>query len=414
MSEHTLPEHLVIVGNGMASLRLVEELLKRATPGAMRITVIGKEDEPAYNRVLLSSRLAGEVDAAGISLRSRGWYAALGVTLITGTQVTAIDRSTRQLALSSGERIGYDRLVLATGSDPVRLPLPGADIENVVTFRDTKDVERMEALPAGSRAIVIGGGLLGIEAAWGLKRRGMKVTLIHVLDRLMERQLDAPGGRQLEKAILDKDIEIILQATSKQVESDGEASILHLNQNIKPGEANLQLPFDLLVMAVGIRPRTALARAAGLDVNRGILVSPTLATSDPRIFAIGECSECAGVVPGLVEPAYQQAEALSRTLCGDSVAYEPKPVATNLKVSGVPVFSCGRFETEAGDEVICLTDPDLGIYRKLLVRDGRLAGCVLVGDTADGLFYLDLLTSGRALDPFRADLAFGRAWCEAA
>jgi nitrite reductase (NADH) large subunit len=409
-----MSEHIVIVGNGMASLRLVEELLKRAMPNALRITVIGEEAEPAYNRVLLSSRLAGEVEADGISLRSHGWYAARGVTLITGTKVTAIDRTISAVALSSGESIGYDRLVLATGSDPVRLPLPGADIDRVVTFRDTKDVERMEALPAGSRTIVIGGGLLGIEAAWGLKRRGMKVTLIHVLDRLMERQLDVNGARQLEKAILGNDIEVILQATSKRVESVGEASILHLNQNMKSGETNLQLPFDLLVMAVGIRPRTELARAAGLDVNRGIIVSPTLATSDPLIFAIGECSESAGVVPGLVEPAYQQAEALSRTLCGDPATYEPKPVATNLKVSGVPVFSCGRFETEAGDEVICLTDPDLGIYRKLLVSDGRLAGCVLVGDTADGLFYLDLLTSARALDRFRADLAFGRAWCEAA
>lgn len=402
-----MSEPLVIIGNGMAAARLVEELGRQAL-GRYSVLVIGAEPHLAYNRVLLSSVLAGEMPREETELKPRSWWERQGVTLVYGRRAVRIDRDGRAVMLEDGTRLPYAKLVLATGSDPIRLPKPGMELPGVVTFRDHDDVGAMLAAAGpASRAVVIGGGLLGIEAAYGLAATGTRVTLLHLMDRLMERQLDAEAAAMLKVALEARGISVLLGADTAAVEGDGCVEAVRLADG-------KELPCDIVVAAVGIRPNATLAREAGLQVGRGIVVDDRLTTSDPAIHAIGECAEHRGTCYGLVEPAYQQAAVLARHLAGRSASYEGTVLSTNLKVSGVPVFSAGDFLGEPGTESIVWRDPGVATYRKLVLRDGALAGAILFGETSDALWYLDLIRAGQPLGALRDLVVFGRSLAEAA
>ena len=400
-----MSEPLVIVGNGMAATRLVEELTTRAQ-GKYAIAVVGDEPSLAYNRVLLSSVLAREVAAEDIELKPSGWWKDRGVTLVYGRRAVEIDTRQRFVRLRGGAKLGYGKLVIATGSEAVRLPLPGADLPGVVTFRDKSDVATLlDRARPGARAVVIGGGLLGLEAAYGLMKAGMHVSLVHLMDRLMERQLDPRAGELLKQAIEARGIEVVLHAESEAIQGRRKVAGLRL----KDGR---NIAADLVVMAVGIRPSVQLARGAGLDVGRGIVVGDDLATSAPDVYALGECAEHRGVCYGLVEPAYEQAGVLARNLAGEDARYTGSLLSTNLKVSGVSVFSAGEFLGGENMEPVVLSDPGRKTYRKLVIGGGSLKGAVLIGDTSDALWYLDLIRSGRPVSALRDGLVFGRAFAE--
>jgi nitrite reductase (NADH) large subunit len=395
-----MSEPLVIVGNGMAAARLCEELTRRAL-GRYAIALIGAEPRLAYNRVLLSSVLAGEVTAGEISLKAAGWWRERGVTLCYGTPATAVDTEAQNVSLADGKILPFSKLVFATGSRAVRLPIPGAELPGVMTFRDLGDVASMtESAGAGKRAVVVGGGLLGIEAAYGLARSGAVVTLVHLMDRLMERQLDARAAALLRRAIEAKGIEVLLGSATARFSGRSRLEAVEL----KDGRS---LPADIAVIAVGIQPNTELAAVAGISVKRGIVIDDGLATSADNVFAIGECAEHRGLCYGLVEPAYEQAGILAARLGGHDARYRGSINATNLKVSGVKLFSAGEFLGAPGTESIVFSDRDH--YRKLVIRDDRLAGAVLYGDTADALWYLELIRSGVEIGGMRDDLMFGRA-----
>lgn len=400
-----MSEPLVIVGNGMAATRLVEELTTRAQ-GKYAIAVVGDEPSLAYNRVLLSSVLAREVAAEDIELKRAEWWRDRGVTLVYGRRAVEIDTRQRFVRLRGGARLGYGKLVIATGSEAARLPLPGADLPGVVTFRDKSDVATLlERARPSARAVVVGGGLLGLEAAYGLMKAGMHVSVVHLMDRLMERQLDPRAGELLKQAIEVRGIEVVLNAESEAIRGRRKVTGLKL----KDGR---DIAADLVVMAVGIRPCVQLARDAGLDVGRGIVVGDDLATSAPDVYALGECAEHRGVCYGLVEPAYEQARVLARNLAGENARYTGSLLSTNLKVSGVSVFSAGDVLGATNTDSIVLSDPGRSTYRKLVIGKDRLEGAVLVGDTSDALWYLDLIRSGRPVSDLRNDLVFGRAFAE--
>lgn len=399
-----MAEPLIIVGKGMAATRLVDELSQRAL-GRYSIAVIGAEPRLAYNRVLLSPLLAGEIGATDIELKPAAWWRARGVSTLYGRAVIAIDREARTIALEDGLSLPYAKLVLATGSSPLKPPFPGIDLPGVATFRDTADVELLRAhAERGARIVVIGGGLLGLEAAYGLSRAGGKVTLLHLVDRLMERQLDAEGAALLAYQMGKRGIAVRLNAATKAFVGRDKV------EGVELADGSI-VPADLVVIAIGVRPNTGLAKAAGLVTNRGILVDDGMASDDPAIFAIGECAEHRGQVYGLVEPAYEQARVLATRLAGKDASYAGSLLATNLKVSGVGVFSAGDFEAGEGDETVVLRDRAAGIYRKFVLREGRLAGCILVGETSGALFYLGLIRSGQDITAIRADLPFGEAYC---
>ncbi|HEX3503958.1 MAG TPA: FAD-dependent oxidoreductase [Xanthobacteraceae bacterium] len=400
-----MSEPLVIIGNGMAAARLCEELSQRAL-GRYAIAVVGKEPRLAYNRVLLSSVLAGEVAANDLTVKPADWWRKHGVTLCYGTAATAVDAAARTVTLEGGTTLPFAKLVFATGSRAVRLPLPGADLPGVLTFRDLADTESLvHAARRGSRAVVIGGGLLGIEAAYGLAKAGVEVTLVHLMDRLMERQLDARAAALLKRAVEAKGIKVELEAATASIHGDDHVEAVEL----KDGRI---LPADTVVIAVGIAPNAEIAGAANLAVNRGIVVDDGLATSDPNIFAIGECAEHRGVCYGLVEPANEQARALAERFAGRDAHYTGSVNATNLKVSGVHVFSAGDFLRAPGTESIVLADAGLCTYRKLVIEGERLVGAVLYGDTADARWYLELLRTGASIEAIREDIVFGRAFAE--
>lgn len=399
-----MAEPLIIVGKGMAATRLVDELSQRAL-GRYSIAVIGAEGRLAYNRVLLSPLLAGEIAEPDIELKPAAWWKARGVSTLYGRAVSTIDRAARTVTLEDGLALPYAKLVLATGSRPLMPPVPGFELPGVATFRDVADVALFRVVAAaGARVVVIGGGLLGLEAAYGLARIGAKVTILHLADRLMERQLDREGASLLAAEIAARGIDIRLNCTAERFVGEERVEAVELTD----GSA---IPADLVVVAIGVRPRVELAVAAGLDVNRGVDVDDGLASSDPAIFAIGECAEHRGLVYGLVEPAYEQARVLASRLAGGRERYTGSLLATNLKVSGVGVFSAGEFEAGEDDETLVLRDRFAGIYRKFVLREGRLAGCVLVGDTQGALFYLGLIRSGQDISAIRADLPFGEPYC---
>jgi nitrite reductase (NADH) large subunit len=387
----------------MAGLKLLEEIVALC-PNRYDIVLAGKEPRTPYNRVLLSSLLAGEAQEADIELRPASWYVENGIGFVCGTPASELRPAAREVVLADGARLGYDRLVLATGSNAICLPIPGGRLPGVATFRDLADVEVLRAVAPGGRAVVIGGGLLGVEAAHGLARRGVRVRLLHLMPRLMERQLDAPAAALLKTAMEKLGIDVVLEAQTAAIEGDGKAERVRL-------EDGRTFPASLVVMATGVRPETALAASGGIEMGRGIKVDDKLETNWPSVYAIGECAEHRGLCYGLVEPAYQQAKVLARYLAGLPARYDGSLPATNLKVSGVPVFSMGDFDG-SGAETIVLEDQEAATYRKLVVQNNRLAGAVLVGDTTDSLWYRDLMCAGAPIAPIRDRLVFGRALAE--
>lgn len=389
----------------MAAARLAQEIASRAL-GRYAVAVIGDEPRLAYNRVLLSSVLAGEIASQEIELQPAKWWRDRGVTLSYGQAATSVDLQSRRVVLADGRLVPFRKLVFATGSQPLRLDIPGAGLPGVHTFRDSRDVDLLLKLAVGQRrAVVIGGGLLGLEAAYGLAKAGAPVTLVHLMDRLMERQLDAPAAALLKRLVEAKGIDVRLSASTTAIFGDGKV------QGVELADGTC-IAADAVIFAAGIRPNAALARSAGIAVGRGIIVDDHLATNAEGVYALGECAEHRGTCYGLVEPAYEQAKVLAETLAGRAAAYAGSVLSTNLKVSGVNVFSAGDFLGGEGTEAIVLSDARQGSYKKLVIADGRLTGAILIGDTQDALWYLELIRSRTGIKAFRSALMFGRAMAE--
>jgi nitrite reductase (NADH) large subunit len=397
-------ERLVVIGNGMAGCRAVEEILAR-NPGGYSIVIFGAEPRVNYNRIMLSPVLAGEKAFDDIVINSAEWYVENGIELISGDPVERIDRTTQTVIARSGRTEPYDRLLIATGSDPFIIPVPGHKLPGVVTFRDLDDVDKMlAAADRGGSAVVIGGGLLGLEAAHGLNLRGMQVTVVHLMPTLMERQLDEAAGWLL-KAELERRGQTILTGadTAEIMEKDGRVAGVKL----KDGR---EIPADIVVMAVGIRPATALAKSAGLDVERGIMVDDHMVTSDPAVMAVGECVQHRGICYGLVAPLWDMCRALADHVTGAPTGYAGSVTSTKLKVSGIDLFSAGDFSGGDRAEDIVMRDAARGVYKRVIIRDDRLIGAVLYGDTSDGSWYFDLLRKGEDVSDIRDALIFGQAF----
>ncbi|MCB2014509.1 MAG: nitrite reductase large subunit NirB [Sphingobium sp.] len=397
------PPHLVVIGNGMAGCRAVEEILAR-DPGKYRITIFGAEPRVNYNRIMLSPVLAGEKTYEEIIINGQDWYDDNGIELISGDPVAGIDRAAKTVTSRSGRAISYDKLMIATGSDPFIIPVPGKDLPGVVTFRDLDDVEKMlAAADLGGNAVVIGGGLLGLEAAHGLSLRGMQVTVLHLMPTLMERQLDEAAGWLLKTALEGRGQTILTGADTAEIVGDGKVEAVRLKDGT-------EIPADIVVMAVGIRPNVALAKEAGLAVGRGIQVDDDMVTSDADILAVGECVEHDGNVYGLVAPLWEMCRSLADGLVAQPNGYRGSVTSTKLKVSGIDVFSAGDFSGGEGCEDIVLRDATRGVYKRVIVKDNKIVGAVLYGDTADGNWYFDLLKKGEDIAEIRDALIFGQAF----
>ena len=398
------PRFVVVVGAGPSGARCAERL---AEAGAV-VTLIGAETGHPYNRVALSQLLAGDLDEAALVTHDDDRLRALNVRHMPGTRIAAIDRSARMLRTEDGRAIPYGTLVLALGASAIRLPLPGADLPGVAMYRTLADVRHMlDEAGRGGRAIVIGGGLLGLEAAVGLARRGMGVTVLHGADRLMERQLDSGAARLLVRRLAEWGVDVVLEAKTVALEGTDRVT----GARLADGSV---IPAGLVVMAVGIRPEVALAREAGLDVNRGVVVDDAMRTSDPDIHAVGECAEHGGACIGLVAPALAQAEVAAEAILGRRAAYRASFEATALKVAGAGVWSAGALDAE---ESVVLDDPGEtagdGQYRRFLLSDGRLIGAVLYGDVSDAAWYRGLIADAQPLPArVRQALPFGPAFAE--
>jgi nitrite reductase (NADH) large subunit len=396
-------QHLVVIGNGMAGCRAVEELIAR-DPTRYRVTIFGAEPHVNYNRIMLSPVLAGEKTFEQIVINDHAWYATNTIELVTSDPVQTIDRAAKTVTARSGLTVSYDKLMIATGSDPFIIPVPGKDLPGVISFRDMADVDHMlEAAGKGGAAVVIGGGLLGLEAAHGLTLRGMKVTVIHLMPTLMERQLDEAAGWLLKSALEARGQVILTEANTAEIVGDTHVEGVLL----KDGTL---IPASLVVMAVGIRPSVALARDAGLEIGRGIKVDDHMVTSDPSILAVGECVEHDGNVYGLVAPLWDMCRALADGLTDRHSGYRGSMTSTKLKVAGLDVFSAGDFSGGAGAEDIVLRDASRGIYKRVVVKDDRIVGAVLYGDTTDGGWYFDLLKRGEDISAVRDMLIFGQSF----
>jgi nitrite reductase (NADH) large subunit len=395
---------LVIVGNGMAPGRMLEHLFERA-PGAYDVTIFNAEPRVNYDRIMLSPVLSGEKTYEEIVIHGDGWYVDHGVTLYKGHKVVAIDRAARTVTSEPGETVSYDKLVIATGSLPFIIPVPGKDLPGVLTYRDLDDVQAM-LLAAQSRekAVVIGGGLLGLEAAAGLNARGMDVTVLHLMPSLMERQLDAPAGFLLQRALEARGIKVITKANTKAIHGDKRVERVELADGS-------MIDCSLVVMAVGIKPNAALAKDAGLTVNRGVVVDPGMTTSDPDILALGECAEIEGQVYGLVAPLYEMARVAAARLAGDdTTAFVHVDTPTKLKVTGIDLYSLGDFADGADREEIVLRDAAAGVYKRLIIKENRIIGTVLYGETADGAWFNDLKKKQADISAMRDTLIFGQAY----
>jgi nitrite reductase (NADH) large subunit len=396
---------LVMVGNGMAGVRTLEELLKIA-PDIYDITVFGAEPYANYNRILLSPVLAGEQTIKDIMLNDVDWYEQNNITLHLGKKITRIDRVKRQVIAEDGTAAEYDRLLLATGSMPFILPVQGKDLKGVISYRDIHDTNAMiEAARVHKQAIVIGGGLLGLEAANGLKLRGMDVSVVHINDWLMERQLDAVSGRMLQKSLEERGLNFLLKKSTQEIVGDesGQVKAVRFTDGT-------EVPAQLVVMAVGIRPNTALAESAGLHWNRGIVVNDTMQTFDPRIYAVGECVNHRGTAYGLVAPLFEMAKVCANHLANFGIGrYQGSVTSTKLKVTGIDLFSAGEFMGGEGTEEIVLSDPIGGVYKKLVIKDDKLVGACLYGDTVDGSWYFKLLREGKNIGEIRDTLMFGES-----
>ena len=392
---------LVVVGTGMAGVRVVEEVLAR-DPGRFDITVFGAEPHGGYNRIMLSPVLAGELQFADIVTHDAAWYAARGVELLSGEAASQVDTGSRIVRGERGTVREYAALVLATGSDPVMLPVPGADLPGVIGFRDIADVRAMrDACRPDGRAVVIGGGLLGLEAAHGLRRNGMDVTVLHLLPSLMERQLDPVSAGLLARAMGARGVCVRTEAATLAVLGTDRVRAVALADGS-------EIAADLVVMATGVRPRTALAAAAGLRFGRGIEVDDAMRSSDPRVFAVGECAEHRGEIVGLVAPAWEMARVCAEQIAGGLTSrYVPKASGTRLKVTGIDTFSAGDFLGGPDTEAIVFRDPSRGVHKRLVLRDNRLVGVAMVGDARDCGWHLDLLTRGTDVSAMRDNLIFG-------
>ena len=401
----TQKQRLVIIGNGMAPGRMLEHLFE-AAPDAFEVTIFNAEPRVNYNRLMLSPVLSGEKAYADIITHDEAWYAKHGVTLHTSAKVAAIDRAAKTVTSVNGISASYDKLVIATGSNPFIIPVPGHDLDGVLTYRDLDDVERMIEIAKGKgHAVVIGGGLLGLEAAAGLKAQGMDVTVLHLMPTLMERQLDPAAGYLLEKAFEDLGITVKTKANTRQILGhDGKVVGIELEN----GE---RIDACMVVMAVGIRPSADLAKSVGLAVNRGIVVSDHMATSDPDVFALGECVEHRGNCYGLVAPLFEMAKVIADQLTGKiAAAYQGSVTATKLKVTGIDLYSAGDFADAPDREEIVLRDAAAGVYKRLVLKDNKIIGAVMYGETSDGPWFFDLLKKGTDIADMRDTLIFGQAY----
>lgn len=398
------PQKLVIIGNGMAPGRMLEHLFDKEGV-AFDVTIFNAEPRVNYNRLMLSPVLSGEKTYADIITHDDDWYSQHGVTLHKGAKVSEIDRNAKMVRAENGLTAAYDKLVIATGSNPFIIPVPGHDLPGVMVYRDLDDVEQMIAQSAkpGAKAVVIGGGLLGLEAAAGLKMQGMDVTVLHLMPTLMERQLDEAAGHLLEQALADRDIKILTQANTDHIAGDGRVEKVVLKDGT-------ELAADIVVMAVGIRPSKTLAETIALTTENGIVVDDNMRTSDPDIFALGECVQHRGQCYGLVAPLYEMARVLADTLAGEAAAYTGSVTATKLKVTGVDLYSAGDFADGEDREEIVLRDASAGIYKRLVLKENRIIGAVMYGDTADGPWFFDLLKKATDVSEMRDTLIFGQAY----
>ena len=397
---------LVMIGNGMAGVRTLEELIK-LVPDMYEIAVFGAEPHPNYNRILLSPVLAGEQTMDEIILNSWDWYRDNGIRLHAGKKVTEVDRVRRLVRSDDGTEEAYDRLLICTGSNPFMLPLPGKDLAGVIAYRDIADTNTMIAAASQYRkAVVIGGGLLGLEAANGLMRRGMQVTVVHGAPWLMERQLDEAAGRLLQKSLEERGLAFIIGGQTQAFVGNAQGRVAGVR--FKDGS---ELATDLVVMAVGIRPNTALAEKIRLQVDRGIVVNDTMQTAtDPRIYSVGECAAHRGIAYGLVAPLFEQAKVAANHLAQFGIGrYQGSLTSTKLKVTGIDLFSAGQFMGGEGTEEIVMSDPFGGVYKRLVIKDDKLVGACLYGDTVDGSWYFKLLRDGRSVADIRDKLMFGES-----
>ena len=395
---------LVLIGNGLAGMRCLEDLLDMA-PDRYDVTVIGEEPWGNYNRIMLSPVLSGEKTIDDIMLHPHAWYSDKGIKFIADDPAVKIDRTRKTVHTKKGESVDYDRLIIATGSSPFVPPVQGADLKGVMSFRDIYDVNSMiKYCETKQNAVVIGGGLLGLEAAYGLKQRGMNVTVLHLMDRIMERQLDGRASRMLRQSIEQKGINIITEANTEALISDKNGHVKQVR--LKDGTV---LDADLVVFAVGIRPNITLAQSAGLRCNRGILVNNTMQTFDPSIYAVGECIEHRNQTFGLVEPLWGQAFICATHLAEHgSLTFKSPTVPTQLKVSGVDVFSAGNIDPKEDYEDIILNDDKRQIYKRIIIQKDRVIGAVLFGDTEDGMWYAELIADQTPVSTFRNKLLFGK------
>ncbi|WP_186388080.1 nitrite reductase large subunit NirB [Stappia sp. TSB10P1A] len=399
----TTKKKLVVIGAGMASGRLLETLLE-AAPDAYDITLFGAEPRGNYNRIMLSPVLAGDKAYEDIVTHDAAWYAGKGIACRFGEAVTRIDRDAKTVTSAGGET-PYDKLVIATGSAPFIIPVAGRDLPGVRAFRDLDDVEAMieAAGQPGARAVVIGGGLLGLEAAAALRSRGMEVVVLHLMGHLMERQLDPAAGHLLRKELEGRGITVHTQAQTKAILGNESVEAVLLDDGTV-------YPADLVVMAVGIRPETRLAVDAGLEVERGILIDDQALTSDPDILAVGECVEHQRVCYGLVAPLYTMASVAAKTLLGETAAFRPLETATQLKVTGVNLYSAGDFADAEDREEIVLRDAASGIYKRLVLKENRIVGAVLYGEAADGPWFFDHIRNRTDISEMRETLIFGQSF----
>ena len=399
-----MKEKLILIGNGMAGVRTLEQLLKLA-PERYDITVFGGEPCGNYNRILLSPVLAGEKTIDEIMLNDEQWYADNGITLQKGKWVEEVNRAKRVVRASDGCEAGYDRLIIATGSNPFVIPVPGNELDGVISFRDISDVDTMleASRKTGGKAVVIGGGLLGLEAANGLMKQGMEVTVVHLMDTLMERQLDKPAGALLKASLEQKGMKFLMGTQTEAILGTDKVEGIRFKDG-------LEIPADLLVMAVGIRPNIDLARKIGLHCERGIVVNDTMQTFDPRVYSVGECVQHRGETYGLVAPLFEQAKVCANHLAHMGIARYPGSLtSTKLKVTGIDLFSAGDFHGDETTEDLVLQDPGRGIYKKLVLKDHRILGAVMYGDTIDGAWYFELMRDATDVSDFRDKLLFGQA-----
>jgi nitrite reductase (NADH) large subunit len=399
-----MKEKLVLIGNGMAGVRTLEELLKLA-PEQYDITVFGGEPYGNYNRILLSPVLAGEKTIDEIMLNDEQWYADNCITLHKGKWVEDVNRARRIVRTSDGSEASYDRLIIATGSNPFIIPIPGNELDGVISFRDISDVDSMleSSRKQGGKAVVIGGGLLGLEAANGLMKQGMDVTVVHLMDTLMERQLDKPAGALLKASLEKNGMKFLMEAQTEAILGTDKVEGIRFKEG-------LEIPADLVVMAVGIRPNIDLAKKIGLHCERGIVVNDTMQSFDPRVYSVGECIQHRGETYGLVAPLFEQAKVCANHLAHMGIArYQGSVSSTKLKVTGIDLFSAGDFHGDETTEELVLQDPGRGIYKKVVLKDHRIQGAVMYGDTIDGTWYFELMRDGTDVSDFRDKLLFGQA-----